>query len=124
MKNQAGFSVVELMIAVGLFSVCLSSLASTCYRFLGMNTKMEQRIAAQTVAQDLLEGYRQQDPAALPSTGSSSATIVKGSRSFDTSTQYCVNASYCTTSSRQLTVTVSYRGATMVTLTTVFTALR
>lgn len=124
MNNQKGFSILEVMVAVSLFSLCVTSLAASCFRFMGMNTKMEQKIVAQSVAQELLEGYRQGDPAALPSSGTTSLDITRGSRTFQTTTQYCANAAYCTSSARQLTVTVNYKGAQMVSLTTVFTALR
>ena len=123
-NNEAGFSVIEIMVAVGIFMATIAGVAVSAYRYMSMNTTMEQKQIALTVAQETLEALRAVDPVSMPSTGSTSANVVKGNRTYVATTQYCLNTSYCTTTERHLTIAVTYRGAPMVTLSTVYASLR
>ncbi len=124
MSEEKGFSVIEVMISISLFAVALGAIATSSYKNMNFNTIMEQKSVATTVAQQMLEDFRQGDPVALPTSGTTSVNIVRGNRTFVATTTYCATPAYCTTSSRHLSVTVSYKNKSLVTLSTVFTALR
>lgn len=89
-------------------------------------TRNELRSGAINAAQEVLDQVRVQNPSSLPMSGSSPvATIDAGHRSFSVVVHYCLELSYCAQSStRHLTVDVSYRDQEIYSVETIFTQLR
>ncbi len=73
-KNTAGFTFVELLIAVAVFGICAAPLLSAFVMSTRLNTKGRQREQAMTVAQNLMEGIKGFGLAELAKQCSSSST--------------------------------------------------
>lgn len=125
MKNlERGFSMIEVVMSMGLMSIVLSGMATVYIDQLHHNTHTELRTGAINAAEQRLDDLRQQDPASLPNSGSSTATIDAGKRSYSVVTTYCAPATYCSANSRYIDIKASYNGQLLYEVETVFTKLR
>jgi prepilin-type N-terminal cleavage/methylation domain-containing protein len=125
-KLERAFTLLEVLVSLLIFSVVSSSLSAVFINHLKQNSRGEIRSGAIAVAQQVLDDARSQDPASLPSTGSSSAqTISGGQRNYQVVQHYCLNSAYCpTTNTRHIKVEVSYLGTIIYAVETVYTQLR
>lgn len=126
MRSQSGFTLLEVMISLFIFSVVLGGMAPAFVSHMKQNTDSEVRTAAIAASQRVLDGIRLQDITALPMNGAAAPqTINVDGRNFSVVVRYCLDSSYCTvTSTRHLTVETSYRGVRKFETETVFTQLR
>ena len=114
------------MVAMLIFGVVMSTMPTVFVAHLRYNQRAELKTASMHAAQRVLDAYRVQNPADLPSSGSvSESDIVVGSYTFEPTTTFCEQASYClTNNNRHIKVEIEYDGETMYTVETVFTKLR
>ncbi|MBL7661613.1 type II secretion system protein [bacterium] len=124
MRNSSGFTLIETMIALSLFGFVIVPIMQSAVQYLRYNTEAEWRTEALQVAQRKLEELREVDPTTLPSSGSQTSSMTAGTRSYSVVTAYCNNSSYCTTNSRHIKVTVSYKSKARASMETVYTALK
>ena len=123
--NQRGFTILELLIALGIFSIVSSAMAPAFIGYLKFNTASEIRSEASSAAQQTLDELRVFDPATMPSSGSDPVlALTVGLRQYDVTVSYCVNATYCTAASRHIQVEVAYSGKTVYQVETVYTQLK
>ncbi len=122
---SAGFSLIEVLISLGIFGIVASSVALGFINFLRFNTDAEVRTGAVTVAQQTIEAYRYSDPTSLPSSGTTSTSTTMDGRSYDIDTTFCSNPTFCATANnRHISVEVSYRGVLQYSVETVYTQLQ
>ncbi|NLF25020.1 MAG: type II secretion system protein [Deltaproteobacteria bacterium] len=127
MKNRvAGFTLVEVLVALGVLALVTSAVAPSFLRFMHYNTRTEIKTEAIQAAQRVLDELRLSDPRTLPTSGSTpSETVMVGGRSYDVTVSYCENATYCPSeNTRHLTVDVVYKGEQVYEVETVYTRLR
>lgn len=66
MRQQAGLSLVEVLVGLAIFSVIAAGLASSTVATIRANAVSRDTAAAAALVQDLIEKYRALDPAANP----------------------------------------------------------
>ncbi len=119
--RRRGLTLLEVLVALAILAVGLAGVLPAFVGFLRVNSRSEVITAASNVAQTFFERYRLQDPEAMPTSGTQSTQVDYQGRTFEVATSYCVQASYCGTGSRDIQVTVSYRGSPAFTAETVYT---
>lgn len=116
---------MEALVALAVLSILLGSLIPTFYYYSHTNTQNEIRMEAVSVAQQLLDEYRQDAPSSMPSSGSTTSSIVRNNgtvaRTFSVQTIYCSNTSYCDSNTRHITIEVDYNGQRIYRTETVYT---
>jgi type II secretion system protein I len=123
MKDK-GFTLLEALIALGILSVALVALIPAFQAFLDANSVSEERSNALAAAQQVIEGLRHEDPASLPSSGSSAIQAVTvGHHEYEVVAHYCQDSAYCGSDSRHIVVEVDFAGKNVYTIETVFTRL-
>ena len=124
--NERGFTLIEVMAAMLIFSVLLGGLAPVFVAQLQRNTNSEIRTGAVSAAQFTLDEYRLIDPTTLPSTGTQGPDDLEiNGRTYQITTTFCAEASFCASANnRHLTVEVDYRGDAIFSTQTVYTQLR
>jgi prepilin-type N-terminal cleavage/methylation domain-containing protein len=125
MNKQSGFTMIEVLVSLGLFGIITSGVTSVFINHLKFDSVAGQRTGAINAAEQQLDNLRKDDPTAMPTTGSTTSTSTIGGRAFSVVTKYCTNATYCaTTSQRHIKVEVSFRGTLLYAVETVYTKLR
>jgi prepilin-type N-terminal cleavage/methylation domain-containing protein len=123
--NERGFTLLEALISLAILGIVLVALVPTFQTFLNANTLSEERSNAVAAAQRVMEVLRHQDPASLPSSGSSAIQAVSvGEHEYEVVTHYCQESKYCGTDIRHIVVEVSFAAKVVYTVETVFTRLR
>jgi type II secretory pathway pseudopilin PulG len=118
-------SLIEALLAIVILGIALASVAQAFITQRTMNELNEQRSGAAAAAQQAMESLRRQDPASMPTSGSSSPqTITVDGRDYQVVTSYCVASTYCGAGSRHLRLEVSFAGRDLFDVETVYTQLR
>ncbi len=124
-KIENGFSLIEVLISLMIFSVVLAGMGPAFVSHTRYNSQSEIRSEAIAVAEQAVDGLRFTDPTQLPSSGSSQQNIVIGNRTYNATTSYCLNSQFCSSANnRHITVAVSYKNKNIFSTQTVFTQLR
>ena len=125
-STESGFTVLEVIVALALFGVVLSSTGAAFLKMAQYNSAMEVRSSAIGAAQQVLDSMRQLDPSTMPTSGTDAPIpIAVDKRTFNVTVTYCNNASHCADSgSRMLTVEVFYNNIVVFNVDTVYTKLR
>ena len=121
---RKGVGLVETLVALAIFTLVLGALVPAFIHYLDTNSRTELRTQAVTIAQQVLEDLRVQDPATLPNNGTEQRTVSYQGRSFRITIRYCRDPSLCTSTARQITVEVAYRNRRIYAAETVYTKLR
>lgn len=125
MKNSKGFSLMEVLISMSIFSIVAASTVPAFLNQLDHNTQMELRAQAYAAAQQVLDDYRVLEVSTIPDSGSASpVTVNVAGRNFEATTSFCDQAALCSLTTRHLTVAVQYQGEELYEVQTVYTQLR
>jgi prepilin-type N-terminal cleavage/methylation domain-containing protein len=127
MKNNfesSGFTLVEVLVAMALFSIVSAIMAPSFLYQLQTNTNAELKNGAIAVTQQILDSVRAKEVSSLPTSGVSTQSISAGERNYSAKTSYCLNPSWCDNSSRHLSVDIYYRNKKVYGTETVFSQLR
>ena len=125
MKTEAGFSLLEVMVALVIFGIVSAGMASAFVSHLGYNYDSSLRSDAIAATQIVMENYRTVSPATLPSTGTGAVQIITiDDRDFTVTPQFCANAQFCSAATRHIRLQVSYQGQNIYALETVYTQLK
>ncbi len=126
MRTQRGFTLIEVMISLLIFSVVLGGMAPAFVSQLKSNSRSQIRTEAIAVSQQVMDSLRLQNPSTLPVSGSSSPEIITfGNRSYSAVAFYCEATAYCTTANnRHITVRVSHNNVQVFETQSVYTQLR
>jgi len=125
MKQQRGFSLIEVMTAMALFGVVTTGMIPVFLAHARFNHDTHRRSSAVAAAQIVMDSLRTQNPAEMPSSGSTVFEDVEvDSTHFVVVAYYCLEANYCSSKTRHVRVEVDYGGKLYFTLDTVYTKLR
>jgi len=122
--KDRGFSMLEVVMSLGLLSIVLAGMTNIYISHLKHNTHAALRTGAINAAQQQLDELREQNPQTFPSSGYSTSAIDAGARNYSLVTRFCSTPSFCTTNSRHILVEASYNGQLLYSVETVFTKLR
>ena len=115
---------MEVLVSLTIFAIASALMTPAFIYHLKTNTASEDRNGAIAVAQQVLDELRTTDTLSMPESGTTTQTISNQHRNYAVSTTYCADDTYCTTSSRHITIGVAYRGKTIHTVETVYTKLK
>ena len=122
--NERGTTLIETIFAIALLGLAVSGIMSAFMSLVEASSNSEERSMAIPASQQVLESLRLQDPEFMPTSGSFAPQIVPvGSRQFQAIVSYCANNTYCTTTSRHVTVDLYLDGVKVYDVETVFTKL-
>lgn len=125
MSDARGFTLLEALVALAIMGIALAGLVPAFQAFLDANSASEERSNAVAAAQQVMEMLRQQDPASLPSSGTSAVeTIQVGDHEYEVVATYCAQTTYCSSAARHILLEVSFAGNAVYEVETVFTQLR
>lgn len=122
MKYRAGFSIVELMLALLIFSLAAGAVMSSLVQSSKLKYDSKINNAALLVAQSVLESYKNKEISTIPSSGYIDGTKDQDGYSFTFKTSFCSSsipscgdtATVCTVANvdnvREINVQVSYNG--------------
>ena len=123
MNLNKGFTLIEVLVAITIFGIVIGSLASSSIGFTKWITTNEKRIGAIAAVQSKIEGFRDDDPSAMPTSGTVSETVISAGKSYVLETTYCQTTAYCTVSARHITVVAKFNGTQLFKAQTVFSQL-
>lgn len=126
-KNlQAGFTLIEVMVALMLYGIISAGMMPVFSDLLKHNTESALKTQAMAAAQQKLDELRVENPQDMPNSGTSAAEIVNiDGREFSVYTTYCSIASFCSSiNNRHIHVEAHYNGSMRFEVDTVFTTLR
>ena len=122
--NARGASLIETVAALAILGIALAAAVPAFMLQMDTNTFAEHHSGAVAAAQQVMETLRNQDPASLPSSGSSAIQAVTvGHHEYEAVTHYCQRSVYCGSDSRHIVIEVSFAGQMVYTIETVFTRL-
>ena len=126
MKSKKGFSLLEVLISISLFTVAAMALAQAFSYQLAFNNANEIRGGAIMAAQQVLDVYRVQDPAILPQSGSSPEQFLTiGGRTYSVVAYFCEQAIYCQSNRvRQIRAAVHYQNKKFYEVQTIYSQLK
>lgn len=125
-NRDQGFTIIEVLVAITLFSIVSMGLAGGFVMQLKTNNDNAIRIQAISAAQQVLDSLRVSDPASFPSAGDDTArNISVAGRVFSVVISYCAIPSLCTAATtRHLRASVTYKGKKRYEVDTVFSQLK
>ena len=123
--NERGTTLVEALFAIAILGFAVSGIMGGLMTLVDASGNSEDRSMAIPASQQVLEALRLQDPELdMPDSGSDPPqTITVGSQQFQAIVHYCLNQTYCTTTSKHVTVDLYVDGMKVYDVETVFTKL-
>ena len=123
--NQKGFTLIEVMVSLGIYSIVLSGLIPSFVSYSKFITRSQIKTEAITAAQQVLDELRVSDIQSLPVSGNDDPeTIVENKRTYKVVASYCENQEFCSHLARHIVVRVFYFDKQIIKLQTVYTQLR
>lgn len=123
---NAGFTLLEVLVSMVIFSIASAAMAQSFLTHLTMNNRSERRSEAIASAQQVLDQIRTEDPTSLPASGSASpVTVTMGPRTYTVTATYCGDNTFCTSNNiRHIGIEVAYRNTVIYEVETVYSQLR
>jgi type II secretory pathway pseudopilin PulG len=123
--NQRGSTLLEALVAIAIVGIAIAGIAPAFFVQMDANGRNEQRTEAAAAAARVMETLRREDPASLPTSGSSDPEqLLVGNRMYDVVVHYCAVPSYCGAGSRHVRTEVSLHGRLLYAVESVYTQLR
>lgn len=121
-------TLIEVLVALGIFLVVLGAMIPTLLTNASANNKSEQMSAAMRVATNVLEDNRiKLNKTNLPATGSYTTTATEQGQNYTVVTTYCPSDApstmICSSNARYIRVAVSLAGNNLYTAESFFTQL-
>ncbi|WKZ56251.1 MAG: type II secretion system protein [Bdellovibrionota bacterium] len=121
----SGFTLIEVLVSMGLIAVVGASIFQGFVGQVRMNTLSQERARAAAAAQVVLDAYRLEDPAEMPESGEENVEVDVGGHSFTVTTSFCAEPSFCTSNRiRHLRVEVTRNDEILFRADTVYAQLR
>lgn len=124
-NSQLGYSLLEVLISVALFSLIFAVMSPAFMSQLKGNRFSQLEMEAIQAANTVIDQKRLIDPATMPSSGSDAAiTVAVNNHNYAVTVSYCTNSALCTGNTiRHLEITVALNNEDVFTTETVFTQL-
>lgn len=124
--NERGFTIIEVMVALGMFGIVSAMMATTMVQLQRANYENEVRSGAYAAAQLVLDDLRSQNIAELPTFGSSAVqNVVISGKTYAVTPSYCITASQCpSVNVRGIRVSVSHKNRVRYMVDTVYARLQ
>ena len=124
--SQYGFTLVEVLVSMCIFSIVVTSLPAVFMSYLRYNTRTERKTQAIAAAQRVLDRYRVQDPSTMPASGSVSPEAINiDGNTYYVQVEICSTSTHCTSNNnRQIKVDVRNVDELLYSVQTVFTRLK
>ena len=124
--SELGFTLMEVMVALLIFSVSALAIAKVFSSNIAFNTQNEQLTGAILAANQVLDLLRVGDVTNLPATGTDAVrNITIGTRSYQVTVSYCNPNTYCTSNNiRFIHVVTQLHVTTRYAVDTIFAQLR
>jgi prepilin-type N-terminal cleavage/methylation domain-containing protein len=124
-KQQDGFTLLEVLVALGLFALITGGLDPAIRSNAKRNDRMERTTSAIHAAQVVLDDYRSKRIRDLPSSGEQDVeTITIDQREYEVYVFICEDDEYCDAETRRLRVVVTNRSEELYETETLYTELR
>ena len=122
MKRTSGFSLIEALVAVSILGIALAAVAPVFISFAQVNRENQYKTQALAVAQQTVDGLRQQKFTEWPASGDTQ-TVTQSGTSYQRKVLWCVPpvSTYCSDGSRHLKVEVSKNDKVYYQVETVYT---
>ena len=121
--RTSGFTILEVLVALGLFSISMSVAVSSLVNNLRSNRSTQVRYEAIQAAQTVLDQLRFEDISTLNTAFQQNVPI--GSRTYSVAISYCRNPAFCISDEiRHITADVSYKSALIYETDTVFSKFK
>ncbi|MBZ9713860.1 type II secretion system protein [Deinococcus multiflagellatus] len=88
-EAQAGFTVIELLIALVILGVALSTVISAMLANTSLNTRVERQANAVRVGEQVMESYRQRTDYAALQKNDLTQTVVMNGQTYTAYTDFC-----------------------------------
>jgi prepilin-type N-terminal cleavage/methylation domain-containing protein len=126
MRCQRGFTIIEVMVALGMFGVASAMMATSMVQMQRVNYENEVRSGAYAAAQLVLDDIRSQNIGVLPTSGSGpTQNITVSTRTYNVTPSYCITPSDCSSANvRGIRASVSYRGRVWYVVDTIYARLQ
>ena len=124
--KQSGFTLIETIVALGVFGVASAAIANGFIMQMRTNNQNTQRGESVAAAQFVLDQQRVIDPTSMPASGTSAPqNVTVGSHTYSVTITYCPVPTYCVSPNvRHLRVNVSYQTVLKYSVDTVYAQLR
>ncbi len=124
MKSSKGFTLIEVLVALCIFSIVCVATAPAFINHASANTNSERKTTAINFAQNILDDLRKKDVTNLLSSGSEEITNTIDSKNLIAKVSYCTKSTYCSTASRHILVEVFFNDKNIYSVETVYTQLK
>ena len=125
-KTENGFTIIEVMVSLGLFGIVSAMMVTSMVQMQRLNYDNAVRTGAFSAAQQVLDSYRATDPATLPASGNGAVqNITIGGRVYNVTPRFCPTAAHCSSANiRGISLIVAHKNVTRYTVETVFSRLQ
>ena len=127
MRSEQGNTLVEVLVALSLFSVVAVGTTSSFIGNMQHNNVTDRKTGAFEAAQQVLDNLRQKDPTSLPTNNTAQTqNITIGDHTYNMRSIFCPSGTtYCTSNNvRHVRVRASLNGTKEYEVDTVFAQLR
>jgi prepilin-type N-terminal cleavage/methylation domain-containing protein len=126
MRREQGFTIVEVMVSLGIFGIVSAMMATSMVQMLRTNYDNEVRSGAYSAAQLVLDDFRSQNISLLPTSGNGTIqNITISGKTFNVTPTFCITASDCATANiRGIRVSVSHKSQVRYVVDTVYARLQ
>lgn len=124
-SSSSGFSVIEVLVAVSISAIVLTSTASAFIAQLRFTTRGETRTEAMLASQQVIDDLRASKISTLPPSGMMPGRYISiGARTYLVQIEICPVSDYCTSNNiRHFAVSTTYKGEKIYSTETVFAKL-
>ena len=125
MKNiNKGFTLIEVLVALFIFSIVCASTAPAFINHSKMNTSSEVKTISINLAEKILNNLRKEDVTQFPSNGSKTKDYNVSGKNLNVVIEYCKKSQYCSKASRHLTINIFHNNKLSYSVETVYTQLK
>ena len=122
LSKQKGFTLIEVMVALSILGLTSSLMLASFLNQVRTINRNVVKSGAVIAAAFVLDEVRSGDISALPISGSAAPVqITRDSKDYDVTISYCLNAALCSSSTKHLTASVSYKSKEVYNVETVYT---
>jgi len=121
-NKEKGFSLIEVMVSLSILGFTSSLMLTSFINQIRTINRSVIKSGAVLAASFVLDDIRAGDISALPMSGEDEAIrVVKDSKDYDIFISYCLDSTFCSTNTREITAKVFYNLKEVYSVKTVYT---